>query len=128
MLEEGLRSLQCIIVRQILRSLRMVITLPSCTWTSATIVEWGRSSADGEQRRVVVLLLSLYPNSYKCLTCSDRTFCSRCFKGHDQSHTLTVVSMAEDGIWDSRPDDVANEQFLRDMRSLGVPWPGDVAK
>ncbi|EER10807.1 hypothetical protein Pmar_PMAR000850 [Perkinsus marinus ATCC 50983] len=65
---------------------------------------------------------------YKCMTCSDRTFCSRCFKGHDQSHTLTVVSMAEDGIWDSRPDDVANERFLRDMRSLGVPWPGDVAK
>ncbi|KAF4722646.1 hypothetical protein FOZ62_022626, partial [Perkinsus olseni] len=35
---------------------------------------------------------------YRCSTCSDFVFCSRCYEHHDQSHTLTVVSLAVNGI------------------------------
>ncbi|KAF4665733.1 hypothetical protein FOL46_003499 [Perkinsus olseni] len=65
---------------------------------------------------------------YRCSTCSDFMFCSRCYEHHDQSHTLTVVSLAVNGIWDSRDDAAVCEGFLREMRSVGAAWPGDVVK
>ncbi|KAF4673300.1 hypothetical protein FOL47_010741 [Perkinsus chesapeaki] len=65
---------------------------------------------------------------YKCSTCSDFTFCSRCYGRHDPSHTLTVVSTALDGMWDSREVVAVCKDFLNLVRNMGEPWPGDLVK
>ncbi|KAF4692088.1 hypothetical protein FOZ60_014242, partial [Perkinsus olseni] len=70
-----------------------------------------------------------YGRPYSC--CSALGQLPRLWDGTNYwtlSHTLTVVSLAVNGIWDSRDDAAVCEGFLREMRSVGAAWPGDVAK